>query len=333
MQIKKKNRGICHWWEPECLIRSVGHRIDLSTDNGDTFSTLCYLNYEPHKRLASMSRLGSRLLRTNPKHFIKLTPELFLIFAAGSIYQLNLKTKSAIAVSSIIGSRPLRVAFDGESVFYGEYCSNPNREPICVYKSSDFGITWDVCYEFSGIRHVHGVFFDAYSSDIWITTGDYGEEAAIWRTDSKFSSIEKVVSGGQHTRVIDLLFEEHRIFFGTDAPEEPNWLCAMSRDGSNLERIAEMSGPVFHAKKIAGELYFSTACEPAKSTVYTHSELIGISNSEVQTLSSLKKDKWSMKYFQYGQIFFPDGPGVEGQLWYSSFACKNDQFSFLLTRG
>jgi hypothetical protein len=36
-----------------------------------------------------------------------------------------------------------------------------------------------------------------------------------------------------------------------------------------------------------------------------------------------KKDIWPMKYFQYGQVFFPSGPGDGKHLWCTPFATKH----------
>lgn len=330
-EILKNINGICHWSEEELLIRSVGRRLDLSRDNGDSFVPLCFLDYGIIKSLSSYFKLGSRLLRTNVKHCIKVRDDLLVIFAAKKIFQVNLNDGRVREVNIIHGSRPLNVCFDGEHLYYGEYHRNPERAPMNIYKSSDFGSTWTICYTFDNIRHIHGVFHDPVTEGIWVTTGDFEDEAGIWRTSKSFEKMEPVVRGGQQARVIDLLFTDTQLVYGTDAPEEQNWYYSMERSTLIPEKLAQACGPVFHAVKSGDDLYFSTVCEPSESTHYLNSELVKVSNGKVETILSREKDKYSMKYFQYGQLLLPSGRGNSGQIWCTPYALQGDQRSVLIS--
>ena len=324
----RKIEGICLWWEAQCLIRAVGRRIDISRDNGQSFSTVAHLDFGLAKNRLVSTRLTARLLRLNPKHCLRLNASRFVIVAAGKVYLLDIDNKTADIVSAISGSRPLRMAYDGNYLYYGEYHRNADRLPIRIFRSGDEGRSWQVCHTFHGIRHVHGIYFDQYSQHLWITTGDIGNEAAIWKADVAFSSILPVLIGSQQTRAIDLLFTEQKVYFGTDAPEEQNYLYSMDRDGTALTALGAAPGPVFHALNTGEQQYFSTACEPSENLQLTQATLLSVANGSIKQIYQLKKDRYSMKYFQYGQLLFPSGPGVPGQLWCSSFACEQDQYSF-----
>lgn len=320
--------GICLWWGQDYLIRAVGRRIDVSDDNGASFTTVSYLDFGYKKNQILSSKLGSRLFRLNPKHCVRLNESEFILLAANIIFLLNVTNSKVRRLSTISGKRPLRMAFDGSAIYYGEYLGNPERRPINVYKSQDMGRSWEICHTFTGIRHVHGVYHDKKTDSLWITTGDYGSEAAIWQANLDFTEVDRVLSGSQQTRVIDLLFNSDQIIYGTDAPDDQNHIYRLNRITNDVVELAAVEGPVFHAFDSQSASYFSTACEPSIAKKYTHAVLYRYCDGHVSEVTRFKKDIWSMKYFQYGQILFPSGPGLDRNIWCSSFACENDQRSF-----
>jgi hypothetical protein len=329
-QVIKKVDGIILWVDERVMLRSVGRRIEISRDHGASFSVVGKLDLGVLRNFGSINRLGSRLLRANVKHLVRLTDSIFLGFAGRQIFRLNIETFELTNCSDIRGSRPLRTCVDGHFLYYGEYRSNPDRSPIRVWGSDDFGRTWGVATEFLSVRHVHAVLKDPFEDGFWVTTGDTDEEAAIWRFDRDWKCGEKIVSGSQQARVIDLLFSRDSVYFGTDAPEEQNWIVRLDRRSMKLEKIAPVDGTVFHAKAIEDRYFFSTACEPSDFNQSRRSDLICLQNGEAKTLISLEKDHWHMKYFQYGQITFSSGPGSLGSLWVSPLATQFDQSSLML---
>lgn len=253
-----------------------------------------------------------------------------MVFCGQNIYVVDVRG-SVHAVSSIHGSRPLRVCKTENNIFYGQYCPNPERRPIELWQSSDDGLTWKSAFSFDNIRHIHGVFRNPLDHSIWVTTGDNDDESAIFRAaDEHQLDFQPILGGSQQTRVIDVLFGDEFIYFGSDAPNEQNWIYRCRFDGSGLEPLQAVSGTVFHAGNFAGQLYFSTAREPSSVNKSNQVELWrSSSDASFEKVWFDKKDNWSMKYFQYGQIIFPAGPGTGNELWASSFATNNDQKSFL----
>lgn len=330
-KIIRRIDGIVKWHEKDLLIRALGRNIDLSHDNGLTFQRIGKVSLDTIRNIASTTRLGRRLVRSNVKHVAKLGSDSFLAFAGKSIFSVDTKSKSIHRLSTINGSRPLRVCVHENSVFYGEYRSNPERSPINLWRSKDDGASWSVLRTFDGIRHIHGVYWDPYESCFWLTTGDLNEEAAIWNCGSSWSQCEKILSGSQQSRVIDLLFTEDSIFYGTDAPDEENWLVQLDRSSGEVTNLTTTAGPLFHAKAHEDGLFFSTAREPSELNCSNEIQVWRVKKCQPELIMSFEKDRWSMKYFQYGQVFFADGPGEAGVLWVSPFATRrNDQTSYLL---
>lgn len=328
MQVTKTICGIVHLQTPDWIVRSVGRKLELSTDNGDSFEQIGKLNLGFSRNVASIHRLGSRLTRANVKHCVPVGDETLLVFAGKSIFHANLSTRDVEQVSRIKGSRPLRICVQDNKIFYGEYRSNPERTSIHVFVSRDQGRTWDVAYEFQKIRHIHGIFNDPLDNSIWITTGDYHDEAAIWNTKDNFRTVTPILQGNQQSRVIDILFDNEDLLFGTDAPDEQNFLYRMTRDGI-VQPIEQVSGPIFHAAKIGDRHFFSTAREPSQFNTTNELTAWCIESGCATPIAHYKKDSWSMKYFQYGQIMFPeliDAEQLRG-IWMSPFATNQDHSS------
>lgn len=330
MKFEKIIKGIVHWSDGSLLIRSIGRTIDISRDNGNTFEFSGRIELDLIRRIASWNRIGRRLTRSNVKHCLRLTEDLFIVFVASSILQLDLKSKQIRKVATVSGSRPLRVCFDGQSLYYGEYRRNPSRQPIHVWKSVNLGLNWEICHTFTNVRHIHGVYHDPFDKAIWITTGDLDHESAIWRTDNNFGDLQRVVGGTQQHRVIDLLFSPSHLFFGSDAPDQQNCIYNMSRVSGRIESLVQTAGPIFHAASYSNHLFFTTACEPSTVNMGQNCEIWHCDTTgHCQRVGQLRKDRWPA-IFQYGQIILPAGQKSQIRFWVSPFATKYDQTSLLI---
>jgi len=215
-----------------------------------------------------------------------------------------------------------------DSLYFGEYFGNPDRQAIHIYGSQDGGRHFETVYTFppGTVRHVHGVFADPYSDLLWVTTGDTDEESAIWITDDRFGHLERVVGGTQRHRAVQLLFTERFVYFGSDTPLERNYLYRLERESGRVKCLQTVQGPVFYGCKVGDVLFFSTVVEPSSVNVERHACLWGSPDGNSwQCLAKFRKDFWPMKLFQYGQILFPSGENNTGRLWFTPFATECDQ--------
>ena len=255
-------------------------------------------------------------------HHVARTRDKIIIVANRASYLIE--EGGVTFLGRLHGSRPMALcAAEGKS-FYGEYRSNPERSAVHVFELDFENKVWVPAWRFQGVRHVHGVFYDPYMKAFWVTTGDSDDESAIWRTDDQFSSLTKVAGGSQQFRAVQLLFTEGHIYFGSDAPEESNHIYRMDRDGSKLERLCSVGGSVFYGYKIGSHLFFSTAVEPSGVNIGREAEVWhSVDGANWKRLLSFSKDRLSMKYFQYGQVLFPQVSECDGNnLYCTPFAVK-----------
>ncbi|HZF15717.1 MAG TPA: hypothetical protein VE046_07225 [Steroidobacteraceae bacterium] len=141
--------------------------------------------------------------------------------------------------------------------------------------------------------------------------------------------MDRIVGGEQRYRAVQLLFDQGSVFYGTDAPNSPNYICRLDRRSGVVERVQTVEGPVFYGC-IAGDcMYFSTVCEPTdigrnrEAGVWQR----GLHDSNWVRVLSFQKDIWPMRLCQYGQVVFPAGSMSNALLWLSPMATEHDQNS------
>lgn len=322
--------GIIHYHDEEQVIGSKGGRL-FRRKVGDSWEPLCRLPVAWSERIRASSRLWRRCFRAQVWHAMPVGDGEYLIAAHGRFFLFDSKNnRFADAVVPIQGSRPLSLCKAAASeIYYGEYCRNLDRKSVHVFRSEDGGRTWASAYEFTGVRHVHGVFQDPYTNDLWVTTGDDDQESGIWRTSDRFRTLTPFLMGGQQRRAVDLLFTADYVYFGSDTPREKNHLYRACRVSREVESLQEVDESVFFGAKVGGRCFFSTACEPSSVNRTSASTVWGTVDGKAWSrVAEFQKDRWSARFFQYGQVRFPAGPGDGVSLWITPFATEGDQSSW-----
>ena len=112
-------------------------------------------------------------------------------------------------------SREWSIASDEEWVLLGEY--GDKIKPRQVYASDDWGDHWILVYETpeqEGV-HIHRVAIDSYTSNWWITGGDYPYRRVLYSSDygSHWNEVEFPETGRdwQPYQPANILFFEHSI--------------------------------------------------------------------------------------------------------------------------
>jgi hypothetical protein len=241
-----------------------------SLDGGDSWTEISVLPQSMFRRAIQFSPVLCRLLRQG-FHHVEIGPEETMVIANRSTYRLA--QRDFKFVETLHGSRPMGVTRFGDSFYYGEYRSNPERTPVSVWRWSPGQAVWSPVWTFEDVRHVHGVFHDRFTNTFWVTTGDEDHEAAIWRSGDGFATLDKIVGGSQQFRTVRLLFTADHVFFGSDAPDEPNYIYRMDRNGVQIDRLAKVGSSVFYGTKVGKCLFFSTAVEPSKTNYTRDSEV------------------------------------------------------------
>lgn len=319
-------KGRLLYVDSQLMWLACGRELLYSQDGGTNWQFRARLPVSRLREWLVSLRLGRRLGRVGFHHFVPTGKDAALIVAHQHVFELVPGQQALERIGPLVGSRPLVVCQSGGVVYYGEYRSNPERTPIHVFARSKSDEQWRVAWTFEQVRHVHGVFADPYTGALWVTTGDTDNESALWLTDDAFNTLERIVGGSQRYRAVRLLFTAEYVYFASDAPDEQNFIYRLHRKSLETEKLQAVAGPVFYGCKMGEWLFFSTVVEPSQVNTSQYAEVWGSRDGTTwQRVARHKKDWLSMKYFQYGQVLFPAGPGGGHNLWYTPMATTNDQ--------
>ena len=256
-------------------------------------------------------RLASRLVRDGFHALACLQNGNLIAAVPGAIATLRSSESEFVTSHRLLrGTRPLHIATtpDGRA-FWGEYFDNAERDEVHIYVSSDGGCKWEVAHTFGkgSIRHVHNVVYDKWGDCLWILTGDYGRECRILRASSDFKTVDEVVAGNQQVRAVAAIPSEDGLYFASDTPLEKNYIYQLDRHG-NIHRLWELPSSSICGCRNPSGMFFSTMVEPCSVNLSRNAAIYGSGDGSAwQPLSAWKKDRWSMKFFQYGNAFLPDG--------------------------
>jgi hypothetical protein len=302
-------------WSTDQLYASRGYQLLRARMNepSDTLPWQEVAMFCPswRRRFSVMNRLAARLFRDG-FHALAVLPSGGLVAAvAGAIVALR-PNESEFRVTHRIarGTRPLHItAVPDGPVFWGEYFDNAAREEVHIYGSTDGGISWAIAYTFprGAIRHVHNIVHDPWENCLWILTGDYGDECRILRASYDFRQVDAALQGNQQARAVALVPMQDGLYFASDTPLESNYVYRLDRKGALLQ-LAPISSSSIYGCSAGGHVFFSTMVEPSEVNHDHHVRIFGGSGSEKwRPLLAWPKDRWPMRFFQYGNAFLPDG--------------------------
>jgi len=284
----------------------------------------------PMRRLSARNRLSARLLRDG-FHALTVVPSGALVGAVpGAIVTLRSgENEFRITHSITRGTRPLHItSVPTGTVFWGEYFDNPTREEVHIYASSDGGFTWNIAYTFPkrAIRHVHNIVYDPWGDCLWILTGDYGDECRVLRAACDLSHVETVLQGKQQARAVAAIPTKDAVYFSSDTPLEQNHIYRLDRQDT-LSQLAAISSSSIYGCRVGENLFFSTMVEPSQANRDRVVRLYGAPiehPNEWRPLLGWKKDRWPMRFFQYGNASLPEGGNTTSYLAVTTIAVEGD---------
>lgn len=263
------------------------------------------------RRATSSLRLTSRLTRDGFHALARLPSGRDLAVVPGAIVTRAPGEETFTVSQAVVrGTRPLGLAVTPSgAAFWGEYFGNAERAEVHVYGSFDGGDSWYVVHTFprGSVRHVHTIVYDPWEECLWVLTGDEGGECQILRATSDFSAIEMVRSGDQQARAVAAIPTAEGLVFASDTPQEPNYVWRMDRRGE-LQRKGAISSSSLYGCRVADTLFFSTMAEPSEVNDSGAVRLYGAANgASWHELGVWTKDRWHMRFFQYGNVILPTG--------------------------
>jgi hypothetical protein len=284
----------------------------------------------------SRTNLTSRLVRDG-FHALAVLPTRGIVAAVpGAIITLRPNENQFQVTHRITrGTRPLHItAIPSGTVFWGEYFDNASRHEVHVYASTDGGEKWDVAYTFprSAIRHVHNIVHDPWGECLWLLTGDYGDECRILRASYDFRQVDIVLQGNQQARAVALVPTESGLYFSSDTPLEENSIYRLDREATDrqgkLSQLAPLSSSSIYGCRVGRDVFFSTMVEPSvKNTDRCVRIYNGRNGRDWRPVLAWQKDRWPMRFFQYGNAFLPDGENRTPYLAVTTIAVESEDMS------
>ncbi len=260
--------------------------------------------------LFSFCRLTRRLFRAEITHLYNFQNDTWICIAKKALFKMN-KTNGLFEKCHAIekGSRPMNLcqANDG-TIYYGEYCYNPERKPMRIFQSKDNGDTWSIAYEFEDgeINHIHGIFNDPYTGRLWVATGDDDKACIFGYMEDEFKTLARQYEGTQQYRVCVPLFTKDEIIFATDSQYEQNYIRAINRGTGKVTNIQPIQGSGIYAVQNGNLMMVSTTVEPSSVNLDKSSHLwYSFDGHNWKEYIAFRKDIWPKTYFQYGSIRFP----------------------------
>ncbi|HWZ83120.1 MAG TPA: hypothetical protein VNW47_10870 [Terriglobales bacterium] len=231
------------------------------------------------------------------------------------------------------GTRPLHITTTPSGrTYWGEYFDNRQRADVHICASEDQGETWEVAYTFpaGSVRHVHNIVYDRWGACLWILTGDDGAECQVLHASLDLRSVETVLAGNQQARAVAAIPTKDALYLSTDTPYERNHVYRLERSG-RLERVGDLNSSSIYGCRVGDALFFSTMVEPSAVNVDSEVHIAGSREGiSWHTLSRWKKDRFPLRYFQYGNAILPDGENTTRILAATTVAVEQDDLTTIL---
>ena len=254
--------------------------------------------------------LPRRLFRAEITHLYHFQNDTWMCIARKALFRYNPKSELFEKCCAIEkGSRPMNLCQAQDcTIYYGEYCYNPERKPMRIFQSKDNGNTWSVAFEFKDgeINHIHGIFNDSFTGRLWVATGDDDKACIFGYTEDGFKTFVRQFEGTQQYRVCVPLFTKDEIIFATDSQYEQNYIRSINRETGEVKNFQDIQGSGIYAVQNGNLMMISTTVEPSTVNLDQRSHLwYSLDGHNWKELISFKKDIWKKTYFQFGSIRFP----------------------------
>ena len=254
--------------------------------------------------------LTRRLFRAEITHLYHFQNDNWMCIGKKALFKYNRKNELFEKCCDIEkGSRPMNLCQGNDgTIYYGEYCFNPDKRPMRIFLSKDDGKTWSVAYTFGKgeINHIHGIFNDPYTKRLWVATGDDDDACIFGYTEDGFKTFIREFEGTQQNRICVPLFLKDEIIFATDTQYEQNYIRSINRKTGKVHNLQTIQGSGIYAVQFGSKMLVSTTVEPSAVNKDRWSNLwYSEDGHRWREIAKHKKDYWHTRYFQFGSIRFP----------------------------
>lgn len=334
LQVERVMPGLrCQAIQGPTIWASKGYRVYESSDMGRTWQRMGRLPVHPAHDLLSRFTPFRRLLRLGVHNLLVLENKIILAVANSCIFRCNNQRQRFELVHELRrGRSPLSQGMcqtSGGYIYYGEYWSNPDREAVHLWRSTDDGLSWETVYTFSAgsIRHIHAVQHDPFTGCLWVATGDRDHECRILCSSDGGRSFEVVGQGAQRWRAVSLMFTPEYVVWGTDVgmdtPQVSNYFCAWRRTDGTFKQLCAVDGPVYYSTQLSGGLLLAgTTVERGGNERDSQAHLWASSDGLIwQDVCAWPKDRWP-PIMGYGTLIFPAGQASDGKVYLTGIGLR-----------
>ena len=320
--------------------RVVGCRGNRLVSTDLNFSDVQVLGTLPWptgwRRVARVARLLERVLRLQPTSAAVFFNELHLV-CRNEIHRFCFLSRSwkppLVLPLRVTALRLDEIVINGQRCLaFGEYLSNPKRNPVGVWLLRRGGF-WErhEAFERGVIEHVHSI--QMLGDKPVVLTGDFRSAAGFWTLNDKSMSVERVSPTTQLFRATFLMnFEDGPTFYGTDSQLDANFIVRLRTNNGLISGTPEIPliGSVIYGARSASNWFFSTTVECGEPTgkfvrdLFDSNRGPGIlsDNASAYELSrsgglasilSATKDRYPFRLGQFGTFAFPSGTMPPGR--------------------
>lgn len=328
--VNEKNRGLVY--------RNLSF-FDVKLNSGES-EYIAKLPIKGWKRFLCRFRIANRLLRLEPRSFIRLQNGNYLIGLLHKVWLLDVEAKELKPVFESRKNFSDNLNFceyDG-CVYWGDYGINVIHEPINIYRMDKDGTVCTI-YTFpkGDVIHVHNIILDETKAHFWVLMGDNEDKAGIYKASLDWKEVTPVKVGKQCYRSVVAFPYNGGLLYATDSVDYDNHLRLIEEDGSENE-LTPINGSCIYGGETKDYFMFSTTVEPKAGAGFKHIfenrlgggikswdvHLIAVSKKDlsIRIVKKFRKDWLPMVLFQYGRVRCAGGQQASDILWCSPVACK-----------
>lgn len=308
--LNKRKYEIAHHFDEKIQIYSKFNKIYIYDNNNN--NNIIKLPINLFFKIIGLFRIVRRVLRLD-KCVVSVTDHSYVIFWQYKVFYYEFEEKKLKESLSLINCRnPLHdsILVKNNVVIFGEY-GKPHNIGKKIYKSNDYGLNWDVVYQFSpsDIRHVHTCKYDKFQNKVWIFTGDFTGECKILICDLDFTQIELIGDGGQNYRACNAFFEVDKVHWIMDSPLEKVYHIIYDRKTCTIEKGESFPGPVIYSKEFYNLNYLVCTVQEIGPS-HEDNELHLFYSNDLKKWELVKKfrhDGLPKKHFKFGIGAFASG--------------------------
>lgn len=305
-------REIVHFASDDLVISSFHNKVFIKTNGQES---MVRLPGDRWKWIFSLLRIGRRAFRLDKCNVIPVKDGLVII-RQGIVYHYDIEKTKLTPTLKLKNCRNIlhqaMLVLENGDIYFGEYGNNSSRSEVPLYRSQDFGHSWQRIYTFPAgkIKHIHGCYWDPYEKKIWVCTGDFAGECYILSADPDFQNIEWIGDGQQVFRMCNAFFKPDSIHWIMDSQLEDSYHIRMDRKTRWVQKLTLFPGPVWYIKQLEDGFYLAATAQEIGWGVHDNQSHLMVSRDLVnwEDIQQFAHDGLPKRFFKFGVVAFADGP-------------------------